>query len=119
MAYELTGTIKKIFDQQDFPSGFYKQEFVVTTDEKFPQEVKLACLKEKVSALKEFKEGDSVQVSFNINGREWNEKYFVDLTAWKIESAGAEAPQGPPVHEQVVPAEDPGDYAVDDEDIPF
>ena len=36
MAYELTGKIKKIFDQQDFASGFYKREFVVTTDERFP-----------------------------------------------------------------------------------
>jgi hypothetical protein len=119
MAYEMTGKIKKIFDQQDFPSGFYKQEFVVTTDEKFPQDVKLSCLKEKVEALQNFKEGDSVQVSFNVNGREWNEKYFVDLTAWKIDAAGAQAPKGPAVHEQVAPAEDPGDYTVDDEDIPF
>jgi len=119
MAYEMTGKIKKIFDQQDFPSGFYKREFVVTTDEKFPQEVKLSCLKDKVAALDNFKEGDTVQVSFNVNGREWNEKYFVDLTAWKIEAVGAAAPQGPPVNEQVAPAEDPGDYTVDDEDIPF
>lgn len=119
MAYELTGKIKKIFDQQDFPSGFYKREFVVTTDEKFPQDLKLDCLKEKVEMLQDLKEGDPVQVHFDIRGREWNDRFFVDLTAWKIEAAGAVAPKGPAVHEQVAPAEDPGDYTVDDEDIPF
>jgi hypothetical protein len=58
-------------------------------------------------------------VSFDVNGREWNEKFFVDLVAWRLKAAGAAEPEGPPVQEQVVPAEDPGEYAVDDEDIPF
>lgn len=119
MAYELTGKVKKIFDRQDFPSGFYKQEFVITTEERFPQDIKLDCLKEKVELLSDLKEGDEVKVHFDIRGREWNERYFVDLSAWKIEpageSAGAEA-----ASEQTVPAEDPGQYSVDEEDdIPF
>ena len=41
MAYQLNGTIKLIYDTQTFPSGFSKREFVVTTDDKFPQDIKL------------------------------------------------------------------------------
>ena len=118
----MTGTIKKIFDQQDFPSGFYKQEFVVTTDDRFPQDIKLDCLKEKVELLKDLKEGTPVKVSFDIRGREWNDRYFVDLSAWKIEpaEAGGSGSPGPAANEQVVPAEDPAQYGIDDdEDIPF
>lgn len=119
MAYEMTGKIKKIFDQQDFPSGFYKREFVVTTEERFPQDIKLDCLKEKVEMLNDLKEGDAVKVHFDIRGREWNERFFVDLTAWKIEPAG-DAPSGREAEEeQAVPAEDPGEYAAGDDDIPF
>jgi len=120
MAYELTGKIKKIFDRQDFPSGFYKQEFVVTTDERFPQDIKLDCLKEKVEMLNGLQEGSPVKVSFDVRGREWNERYYVDLTAWKIE-ATADGGEGVPAGmEQAVPAEDPAQYGVDeDEDIPF
>lgn len=119
MAYEITGKIKKIFEKQEFPSGFYKQEFVVTTEDRFPQDIKLDCLKEKGEILNGVKEGDQVTVHFDIRGREWNERYFVDLAAWKIETgAGSDAP-APAKNEQAVPAEDPGDYGMDDEDIPF
>ncbi len=120
MAYELTGKIKKIFDRQDFPSGFYKQEFVVTTDERFPQDIKLDCLKEKVDLLNDLQEGSEVKVHFDIRGREWNERYYVDLSAWKIEPAGEGSENGSRGAEQAVPAEDPASYGVeDDEDIPF
>ena len=120
MAYELSGKIKKIFDQQDFPSGFYKREFVVTTDERFPQDIKLDCLKEKVEMLKGLSEGSPVKVSFDVRGREWNDRFYVDLSAWKIEAAeGGE--DGPvPVMEQAQPAEDPAQYGIEeDDDVPF
>ncbi len=129
MTYELTGTIKKILPRQDFPSGFYKQEVVVTTvEDRFPQDIKLDCLREKADLLQNFKEGDWVKVSFDLRGREWNERYFVDLTVWKLEAIPGKtaAPVGPPVHEperkaQAVPAaEESGTHAIEeDEEIPF
>jgi single-strand DNA-binding protein len=119
MAYEISGTLKKIMERQDFPSGFYKQEFVVTTEERFPQDIKLDCLKEKVELLQPFKEGDRIKVAFDLRGREWNERYFVDLSAWKIEAADAEASgTGAPPPAETIPAEDPGPYN-EEEDVPF
>lgn len=120
MAYELTGKIKKIFDQQDFPSGFYKQEFVVTTDDRFPQDIKLDCLKEKVEMLKGLSEGSAVKVSFDVRGREWNERYYVDLSAWKIEPADGDAGAAPEGISQAQPAEDPAQYGIEEDDeVPF
>jgi len=120
MSYELTGKIKKLFDQQDFPSGFYKREFVVTTDERFPQDIKLDCLKEKVEMLQGLDEGSPVKVSFDIRGREWNDRFFVDLTAWKVEKLSDEGESASAPVEVAQPAEDPADYGIeDDEDIPF
>jgi hypothetical protein len=122
MAYELTGKIKKIFDQQDFPSGFYKQEFVVTTDERFPQDIKLDCLKEKVEMLKDLQEGTPVKVSFDVRGREWNERFYVDLSAWKIEvqDAAAGGDQAAAVAEPSAPSSDPAQYGIEeDDDVPF
>jgi len=117
MAYTLTGSIKKIFPTQTFPSGFSKREFVVTSEEdRYPQDIKLDCLKEKEEILKGFKEGDQVTVHFDIRGREYNGRYFVDLNAWKMESgSGAPAQDGP-----ASDPEDTTDYGADgDEDIPF
>lgn len=88
MAYELNGTVKEIFDTQTFDSGFSKRAFVVTSDaDKYPQDIQFECLKERIELVDKLSKGDKVTVSFDINGREWNGKYFVNLVAWKIDSA--------------------------------
>ena len=127
MAFEVKGTLKKLFDQQDFPSGFYKRDFVVTTMEQYPQDIKFSALKEKSEQLGQYSEGDVVNVKFDLRGREYNGQYYVDLNAWRIErgdSAGAEVATGqepaavsaapmPPV--PPMPAAAPAD----DDDLPF
>lgn len=117
MAYTLTGTIKKIFPTQTFPSGFTKREFVVTSSEdRFPQDVKFDCLKEKESILEGTKEGDTVTVHFDIRGREYNGRFFVDLNAWKLEAG---AGSGGKAAADNVP-EDTTDYSNDPgDDVPF
>lgn len=120
MAYEITGTIKKIFDTQTFSSGFFKREFVVTTEDRFPQDIKLDCLKEKAEQLEKFKEGERVKVSFDIRGREYNGRYFTDLSAWKIEphsESGTPASSPEKGADDFTP-EDTTDYS-DEDNIPF
>jgi hypothetical protein len=88
--YELTGSIKEIFDEKTFGSGFNVREFVVTTDaDKYPQDICLQCVKEKVEMVNKLKKGEKVKVSFDLRGREYQGRYFVNLNAWKIEGAGA------------------------------
>ena len=89
MAFELSGTVKEIFDEQTFGSGFTKREFVVTTQgEKYPQDIKFECLKDKVKLIEKLNRGDKVSVTFDIRGNEWKGRYFVNLVAWKIEAQG-------------------------------
>ena len=88
MAFELKGKIKVLFEQQDFPSGFYKRDFVITTNEQYPQDIKLSALKERVEQLNGMSEGDPISVMFDLRGREYNGNYYVDLNAWRIESDG-------------------------------
>ncbi len=91
LMFEITGTVKKIFDEQTFGSGFNKREFVVTVpDGRFPQDIKFETVKDKVSLVANLKEGDEVKVSFDIRGREWKENYYVNLNAWKLEQVGKE-----------------------------
>jgi len=111
LMYELSGTVKVIFEEQTFGSGFNKREFVVTTgDDKYPQEIKFECLKEKVELVDKLKTGDKVKVTFDINGREWNEKYFVNLKAFRIETAGASTGSS-----DEPPPFDPADEILDEE----
>ena len=94
MSLQLTGTIKLIGEKQVFDSGFQKVEFVLTTnDEKYPQDVKFEIVQDKVDDfLKYNKVGSSVDVSFNVRGNEYKEKYYVSLSAWKVFKSDANAP---------------------------
>ncbi|MGB0466911.1 MAG: DUF3127 domain-containing protein [Pontibacterium sp.] len=115
MAYELTGKVKLIQDMQTFGSGFTKREMVVTVENgKYPQEINLEFVQDKVGLLDGLQVGQEVTVTFDIRGREYNGRYFNNLQGWKIQAASpANADAGqPPVFDQDVPTHF-------DDDIPF
>jgi len=86
-----TGTIKQIGELIKFDSGFQKVEFILTTNEKYPQDVKFDIVKEKAEQFLQYnKVGDAVEVDFNIRGSEYKDKYYVNLTAWKVFKADVE-----------------------------
>jgi len=122
--YETSGKLKWIGEVQSFASGFTKREFVVTTvADKYPQDLKFEIVKEKCSLLDPFQVGQDVAVSFDIRGNEYNGKYFVNLSCWKIQGSGgvpaaparradsASAPGGP----EPSPEDLRGDWAANDE----
>ena len=86
----MEGTVKLLEETQTFSSGFAKREFVLTSEEKYPQDVKFECTKDKIELLEKVKAGDKVKVSFNIRGNEYKGRYYVNLQAWRIESGGGE-----------------------------
>ena len=116
MAYDLTGKVKVLQPAQTFASGFTKREFVVTVEDgKYPQDINLECVQERVKLLDDLKEGQSVTVTFDIRGREYNGRYFNNLQAWKVQAAddGAADDDRPPVPDD---SEAPAEL---DDDIPF
>lgn len=116
MSFELSGSIKKIFPEQSFDSGFKKREFLLSaTDGKFTNDFKFECLKEKIDLIDHLKEGDNITVSFNIRCKEWQGKYFTNLIAWKIIGTGEAAKSSADGLEPF----DPGNEALDVEDAPF
>lgn len=62
-----------------FPSGFVKREFVVRTDEMYPQEVKFELYKDKISLIDSYKLNEQVRISFNIKGSQWEGRFFTNL----------------------------------------
>lgn len=127
--YEASGTIKIIFDEQSFPSGFTKREFVVTTEaDKYPQDLKFELVKDKCGMISQFDQGQRVTVNFDIRGNEYNGKYFVNLSAWKIQAAGqsggsgaepAPAAQSKSSSSEPSPADLRNDDDFDDDIAPF
>jgi len=114
-AYELTGTVKGVMDEVTFDSGFTKREFVVTTaDERYPQDLKFECVKDRCALLKDLKPGQRVSVTFDLRGNEYKGRYFVNLVAWKVETV-QETPgpdrseDGPPLEQLTPPGEETED----------
>jgi hypothetical protein len=89
MSYEITGIVHAIHETQKFASGFCKREFVVeTSDEKYPQQIKLEVVKDKCDLLDLYRDGDPITASFNLRGNEYNGKHYVTLQAWKLDRQG-------------------------------
>jgi hypothetical protein len=114
MAYELSGKIKLIQEPKTFDSGFTKREMVVIVEDgKYPQEINLEFVQDKVALLETLQPGQEVTVSFDIRGREYNGRYFNNLQGWKVVTVGDET--GTPLAEPHYPT--PSDFG--DDDIPF
>jgi single-strand DNA-binding protein len=123
MAYDLNGKVKLVMDTKTISPTFTVREFVVTVEDgKYPQDIALQVVNDKVNLLDNLSEGQEVKVSFDIRGREYNGRYFNNLQAWKIEGgdSGSDAPPSavpdqdrPPIPDD---SEAPGDF---DDDIPF
>jgi len=68
-----------------------KQGFVIDTGAQYNPKV---CFNlfgdDKIDMLKNFGEGEEVDVYFNISSREFNGKYYHNIDAWKIEGLKVE-----------------------------
>ncbi|MBT2559405.1 DUF3127 domain-containing protein [Hymenobacter sp. ISL-91] len=101
MAYEATGRLHEIFDEQQVSEKFRKREFVLEViDGQYPEHIKFQTVQDKTALIDPYKVGDEVKVSFNLRGRGFNKNgqmlYFTNLEAWRIENSaggGAAAPQ--------------------------
>jgi single-strand DNA-binding protein len=93
MSNEVSGVMKVIMDEQTYASGFSKREFVITTNETYPQDIKLEFVKDKCSLLDKYPVGSNVNVSYNLRGNEYEGKYYVNLQAWRVEAGEVQAPQ--------------------------
>jgi hypothetical protein len=100
---EITGKIKLLGNTQEVgANGFKKREMVITTAETYPQDLKVEFVKDNCDKLNAFKVGQNVKVAINLRGQEYNGKYYVSLTGWKIESDGAIAQNvSTPVKEEI------------------
>jgi len=106
MSYELKGTVKRVMETwKSETSDFTKREFVITAGDEYPNDVKFTAIKDKASQLEGLKEGDEVLVHFDIRGREYDERFYVDLNAWKIEKQKG-APAASKSNEQPIGEDD-------------
>ena len=95
--FKMKGVVEKIFDTEHVSEKFKKRMFVVNDQaEKYPQTISFQTVQDKVSMLDSIMEGQEVEVSFNLRGREWTSpdgevKYFNTIEAWRIDGLSTTA----------------------------
>ena len=86
----IKGKIQTIIPKEEGVSQagkpYVKQNFVIDTGNEYNP---LVCFQifgaEKVDKFNQYnKEGDKVDVSFNVSSREYNGKYYHNLDAWRV-----------------------------------
>ena len=88
MAFEIEGTLFKIYPTESKSASFSAREFVISIPSgSYSEYPKFQLVQDRVSAIDPFSEGDQIKVFFDLKGREWQGKYFTNLNCWRIERA--------------------------------
>ena len=97
MSYVMKGKVKVVGSTVAISEKFSKREFVVVDDTNmYPQDIMFQLTQDKCNLIDSLVIGDQVEVSFNLNGREWvnpkgESKFFNTLDVWKISKIGSNA----------------------------
>ena len=123
MNFSLEAPIYKIFDTQVVNEKFQKREFVLEVqDGSYAQYIKFQLVQDKCDLIESYAVGDQIKVHFNLRGREWQDKFFTNLDAWKLEKVGgaAAAKTPPPADSMDFPTAEKAAPAIEaDDDLPF
>ena len=135
---EITGKIIAALEprggvSQRTGNSWKTQEFVIETHEQYPRKCVFNVFGE--DRLREFniQVGEVVTVSFDVDAREYNGRWYNDIRAWRVQrgvvaAPGAPAPAAPgavpaptaPVAAPAAPADPaPAAPAADNGDLPF
>jgi hypothetical protein len=87
MKFELSGTVETCLPLQEFLSGFKKRILVINTGGQYPQLIPVDFNKDKTDLLTGLVKNQPVKVSANLQGNEYNGKYFLNAQGWKIEKS--------------------------------
>ncbi len=95
MSFEIEGKLHKVFDTESKTETFQAREFVIEVgDGNYPQFIKFQLTQDRCALVDAYQTGQMIKVFFDLRGREWNEKYFTNLNAWRVTEAGT-APAAP------------------------
>lgn len=121
--YKAQGTIVDIMEANQISANFVKREFVIQdASGMYPQTIIFQTVQDKITILDGLAIGETIEVSFNLRGREWvspqgETKYFNTLDAWRVEKIGGQTTDGgPPKGPEDLATKNQG---ADDDDLPF
>lgn len=83
-SFEIVGKIVVIEAEEQVTEKFRKRDFVIVTEDQYPQHIKCQFINDGCNNLNAFKVGQIVKVKFSLAGRESKGKYFTNINAYGI-----------------------------------
>ena len=119
---ELTAKLIQVLPLQSGVSKngeWKKQDIVVETDGQYPKKVCISIWGDKASEAT-LQVGNILNISFDVESREYNGRWYTDVKAWKVDLAAPNPAGSYPTDQgagQMVP---PPNFSSDDaDDLPF
>jgi hypothetical protein len=90
-----------------------KQDVIVETDSQYPKNICVSIWGDKINET-QLQVGNSLTISFELESREYNNKWYTDVKAYKIDLMNNPVTMAP-----TNTFEDTANLSEDDEDLPF
>jgi len=91
-----------------------KQDIIVETDGQFPKKICVSIWGDKID-MSQLQIGNQLNISFDVESREYNGRWYTDVKAWKIEVSGNSDSQ----INTDVPVQENQPIIEDHDDLPF
>lgn len=124
MSFKVKGRVTDILQLQTGSSArgeWKKLDFVLEVpDDQFPKKICFTLFNDKTEMIKESDKNREVEVTFNLEGREYNGKWYHNVNAFRIDriekSSGAGDQTAPPPYNEddFMPVKDS-----ENDDLPF
>lgn len=123
---DITGTVIQILPEQRFNGKngeVVKNQFVIEHGGQYKKKAVFSVLGEDKWKQMNVVRGADVQVSFDVDAREWNGKWFGELMAWRVQNVNGQQQQTTqsasptPVQQTQIPQD--GSHVENDSDLPF
>lgn len=89
-------------------NNWSKAEFVIETVEQYPKKVCANLWGDRAKALDQFQIGSLITVSFDLESREYNGRWYTDVKAWRVDAATPAAVAGAPAPASGYAPQQPG-----------
>jgi hypothetical protein len=119
---EVSGKIIEILPVKSGQSAngeWRKQEYILETETQYPKKICFMVWGDKVDDFN-IQQGETLEVSVDLESREYNGRWYTDVKAWKVARDGVDASSPPPFSSQDL-NDPPSTHIppVNNDDIPF
>jgi len=119
---EIKGKIIEILPEKSGQSAngeWRKQEYILETDTSYPKKICFMAWGDKIGEFN-LQQGEKVEVSVDLESREYNGRWYTDVKAWKVSRDGMGADNAYAIRDQDNnEIENGSSLSLDGDDIPF